>query len=388
MDEHPPQLARRALLVGAAAGTLAACAPHDAQPSPPSPAPSVRPSGSARPPTAADWKQLARHVDGTLARPGSSTYDAVRLTQNPRYDGARPLAVLSVASAGDVATAFAFAQEHGVRVAIRSGGHSYPGWSAGDGALVVDVRPLADVVADRHDGHRRCRRLPRPGVRRAGHARARDPRRLLPDRRHRRTHPGRRGRRPDPGLRAHLRLGHRDGRRPRRRPLSRPAPMRSPTSSGRCAAVAAATSASSRRSRSRPSRHRRSPAPTSPGPSRPPPTWCPTGCRRSRRPTRGSGRRSSCWADRPTPPARPSSCRPRGPGASSAMDSALRPFLSGVPDPLDRLTQHRRLPRHDADLCRLLVDPGRPVPHRARRVARPRGVRGDVSHHRPLPTST
>jgi FAD/FMN-containing dehydrogenase len=53
--------------------------------------------------------------------------------------------VLSVANAGDVATAFSFTQDHGVPVAIRSGGHSYPGWSAGDGALVVDVRPLDEV---------------------------------------------------------------------------------------------------------------------------------------------------------------------------------------------------------------------------------------------------
>jgi FAD/FMN-containing dehydrogenase len=133
------------VLAGGLALTAAACAPHDAQPSPTSPAPSVRPSGRPTPPTAADWKQLARHVDGTLARPGSSAYDTVRLTQNPRYDGARPLAVLSVAGAGDVSTAFAFARDHDVRVAIRSGGHSYPGWSAGDGALVVDVRPLDHV---------------------------------------------------------------------------------------------------------------------------------------------------------------------------------------------------------------------------------------------------
>jgi FAD/FMN-containing dehydrogenase len=129
---------------------LTACAPHDAQPPAASPAPSVSPSdGTAvRPPTTADWKRLASHVDGTLARPGSPTYDTVRLTQNPRYDGARPLAVLSVAGAQDVATAFSFAQDHGVRVAIRSGGHSYPGWSAGDGALVVDVRPLDHVEWD------------------------------------------------------------------------------------------------------------------------------------------------------------------------------------------------------------------------------------------------
>jgi FAD/FMN-containing dehydrogenase len=133
------------VLAGGAAGVLAGCAAHDAQPPPTSPAPSVRPTHSPQPPTAADWKRLATNVDGTLARPGSSTYDTVRLTQNPRYDGARPLAVLSVADAHDVATAFAFAQDHDVPIAIRSGGHSYPGWSAGDGALVVDVRPLDKV---------------------------------------------------------------------------------------------------------------------------------------------------------------------------------------------------------------------------------------------------
>ena len=84
-------------------------------------------------------------MSGSLVRPGSASYDTARLLQNPRFDGARPLAVLSVAGAKDVATAFAFAQDHGLRVAIRSGGHSYPGWSAGDGALVVDVRPLHRV---------------------------------------------------------------------------------------------------------------------------------------------------------------------------------------------------------------------------------------------------
>ncbi|HEY2879302.1 FAD-dependent oxidoreductase [Nocardioides sp.] len=140
-------VARRALLAGGLGGALVACAPQDARPPADSPAPSVSPSrgSSSGPPTSADWKRLAAHVDGTLARPGSATYHTVRLTQNPRYDGARPLAVLSVASAKDVATAFSFAQDHGVRVAIRSGGHSYPGWSAGDGALVVDVRPLDKV---------------------------------------------------------------------------------------------------------------------------------------------------------------------------------------------------------------------------------------------------
>jgi hypothetical protein len=133
------------------AGAAVACTPNDAQPPHDSPAAPVSPgsadalASAGRAPTSADWQQLARTVSGTLARPGSATYNTLRLTQNPRYDGARPLAVLSVAGAHDVATAFAFAQQHAVTVAIRSGGHSYPGWSAGDGALVVDVRPLHRV---------------------------------------------------------------------------------------------------------------------------------------------------------------------------------------------------------------------------------------------------
>jgi FAD/FMN-containing dehydrogenase len=87
-------------------------------------------------------------VSGQLARPGSTAYDTVRLTENPRFDGARPLAVLSVARAEDVAMAFSFAQDHDVPVAVRSGGHSYPGWSAGNGALVVDVRPLSAATLE------------------------------------------------------------------------------------------------------------------------------------------------------------------------------------------------------------------------------------------------
>jgi FAD/FMN-containing dehydrogenase len=93
------------------------------------------------------WNQLGRAVQGTLTLPSDAAYDQVRLTQNPRYDGQKPLAVLSAASARDVATAITFAQDHTVPIAIRSGGHSYPGWSGGGSprALVIDVRPMHRV---------------------------------------------------------------------------------------------------------------------------------------------------------------------------------------------------------------------------------------------------
>jgi FAD/FMN-containing dehydrogenase len=147
---------RRGILAAGAAGALSACSPGDgaSQPTSTSRPPSDLPQGGSPRPTGSrrDWSQLARHVDGTLARPGSSSYDTVRLVENPRYDASRPLAVLTVASAADVATAMAFAQDNGIEVAVRSGGHSYPGWSAGGGggtgllpSLVLDCRDLSRI---------------------------------------------------------------------------------------------------------------------------------------------------------------------------------------------------------------------------------------------------
>lgn len=103
----------------------------------------------------ASWDQLARHTRGTLDLPGTSAYAQARLVQNPAYDAARPLAVLRVAGAADVATALSFAADHALPLAIRSGGHSYPGWSAGGGpgtgrprALVLDCRGLDAITFD------------------------------------------------------------------------------------------------------------------------------------------------------------------------------------------------------------------------------------------------
>ncbi len=134
-------------------GALSACssAPSAAPPEPTA-APSLTTSPTASSSSAArvDWAQLRRHVQGTLARPGDPTYDTVRRLQNPRYDDQRPLGVLSVATADDVATGVRFAQDHDLPVALRSGGHSYPGWSGGGRprALVIDCRPLDDVRLD------------------------------------------------------------------------------------------------------------------------------------------------------------------------------------------------------------------------------------------------
>lgn len=101
-------------------------------------APTAAPSSSTAPP----WEQLAKSLRGSLVRPGESPYQTLRLTPNPRYDGAHPLALLEAATEADVATGLRFATDHGLPVAVRSGGHSYAGLSAGDRRLVIDLRRL------------------------------------------------------------------------------------------------------------------------------------------------------------------------------------------------------------------------------------------------------
>ncbi|WGL50559.1 FAD-binding oxidoreductase [Nocardioides sp. BP30] len=160
-SSQTPFLTRRALATGtfaAALGALAGCTTdHGARSGASASAGSSVPTGpqSGASPTGAGWEQLRRNVSGSLALSGTSAYGQARLVENPAYDAARPLAVLRVAGADDVATALRFAADHAVPLAIRSGGHSYPGWSAGGGAvtgtpraLVLDCRSLDQVAVD------------------------------------------------------------------------------------------------------------------------------------------------------------------------------------------------------------------------------------------------
>ncbi|GAA2499146.1 FAD-binding oxidoreductase [Streptomyces gobitricini] len=95
-------------------------------------------------PRAADWAALAKELDGTLVRPGDRDYDVARTLFNPRFDAVRPTGIAYCARPEDVQGCLAFARRHGVPVAVRSGGHSYAGWSSGPG-LIVDVQNMASV---------------------------------------------------------------------------------------------------------------------------------------------------------------------------------------------------------------------------------------------------
>ncbi|WP_328495065.1 FAD-binding oxidoreductase [Streptomyces sp. NBC_00414] len=105
------------------------------------------PSSTAEGTPAADLRALAKDLDGPLVRPGDSDWAAARQLYNTRFDSLKPTAVAYVAGPDDIRTALAYAHAHGVRVSIRNGGHSYAGWSSGNGRLIVDVSKLSRIRA-------------------------------------------------------------------------------------------------------------------------------------------------------------------------------------------------------------------------------------------------
>ncbi|HYL77914.1 MAG TPA: FAD-binding oxidoreductase [Bryobacteraceae bacterium] len=93
--------------------------------------------------------------------PGDGEYDSARrlASFNPTTDK-HPQMIVRCATTEDVCRAVVFAREHGVEVAVRSGGHDVLGASVCDG-LVID---LAGMNAIRADPERRTVRV-EPGVR-------------------------------------------------------------------------------------------------------------------------------------------------------------------------------------------------------------------------------
>jgi len=89
-------------------------------------------------------RALAKALAGPVIARGQTGYDAARLLYSTRFDGVRPLAVAYCESAGDVAKSIHWARQHGIRIAPRSGGHSYGGYSTGTG-LVIDVSRMSGI---------------------------------------------------------------------------------------------------------------------------------------------------------------------------------------------------------------------------------------------------
>ena len=92
-------------------------------------------------------RELRRGFAGDVVGRGERGYDRARVLYNPRFDGTKPLGVAFCENASDVERSIVWARRHGVRIAARSGGHSYAGYSTTSG-LVVDVSRLNRVAVD------------------------------------------------------------------------------------------------------------------------------------------------------------------------------------------------------------------------------------------------
>jgi hypothetical protein len=100
-----------------------------------------------------DWDVLDDALEGHVVIPSDPDYATAKGLFNARFADSTPAAVVSVKSTGDVQKAVAFAAEHDVKVTVRSGGHSYVGASAANGAMIIDLRQLpGGIVVDEGSG--------------------------------------------------------------------------------------------------------------------------------------------------------------------------------------------------------------------------------------------
>lgn len=109
-----------------------------------------------------DLEELRRSVQGRVVALSDAEYEPLRreLVWNRLVPERRPTAVVRVASVDDVVAAVRFAGRAGLRVSVRSGGHSWVAAPQRDGALLLDLAALRGVEIDA--GARRAR--VQPGV--------------------------------------------------------------------------------------------------------------------------------------------------------------------------------------------------------------------------------
>ncbi|MBM7773142.1 FAD/FMN-containing dehydrogenase [Actinokineospora baliensis] len=90
------------------------------------------------------WDRLRRTLSGPLVLPGEPQYPIAKRLAAAQFDDLNPSAIAYCASPRDVQECLRFAAHEGTPFAVRSGGHSFTGWSSGRG-LVIDVSGLDGV---------------------------------------------------------------------------------------------------------------------------------------------------------------------------------------------------------------------------------------------------
>jgi FAD/FMN-containing dehydrogenase len=100
-------------------------------------------------PNAEDITDFKGKLRGTLVQPGDDEYDAVRVVWNGMIDR-RPGLIARCHGVADVIASVDFARLHGLRVAVRGGGHNVAGYAVCDGGMMIDLSLMRAVRVDPH----------------------------------------------------------------------------------------------------------------------------------------------------------------------------------------------------------------------------------------------
>ena len=100
-----------------------------------------------RPLGTVDVEDLRKAFRGELIRSGDAAYESARRVWNGNIDR-RPALIVRCTGVADVQRAVEFARGRGLRVSVRGGGHSAPGYGTNDGGLVIDMSPMKGIRVD------------------------------------------------------------------------------------------------------------------------------------------------------------------------------------------------------------------------------------------------
>jgi FAD/FMN-containing dehydrogenase len=91
--------------------------------------------------------ELRAAIRGELIASDHGSYEQARRVWNGNIDR-RPAVVARCAGVADVQQSVNFARAHNLRLSVRGGGHSAPGYGTNDGGLVIDLSLLKGIQVD------------------------------------------------------------------------------------------------------------------------------------------------------------------------------------------------------------------------------------------------